>query len=210
VRTVAVHAAGAAAADFAYALDGSPCETILGGGVCAYPSGVAQLFPRDRALADKCIEAYVGAPLVDSRGNPMGLLAVLFKRPLEDPGHVESLLRIFATRAAGELERRGQLIALEHMAHHDSLTRLANREFLRKRMAEALSAGREGTLLLIDLDRFKEINDTLGHAVGDVLLGHLGERLASRADPGTLVARLGGDEFAIWRDGTLEPAAART
>jgi diguanylate cyclase (GGDEF)-like protein/PAS domain S-box-containing protein len=207
VRTVAVQAGGASAADFEYVLDGSPCETILGRGLCAYPSGVARRFPRDRALAEKGIEAYVGAPLLDSNGEPQGLLAVLFRRPLDDPAHAESLLRIFAARAAAELERRKQIDALEHLAMHDPLTGLPNRAHLHRRIAESLAAGESLALLLVDLDHFKEINDTLGHAVGDTLLQHVADRL--REAVGAEVARLGGDEFAVLVRDVREQGRAR-
>ena len=82
-------------------------------------------------------------------------------------------------------------------AQRDALTGLLNRTALRGHLAAAVAAGRGGALLCIDLDRFKMVNDTLGHPVGDALLLKIAERLrrATRADD--LVARLGGDEFAV-------------
>ena len=210
VRTIAVHAEGGPAPDFDYVLSGSPCETIVGGGVCAYPSRVAQLFPADRALAQKGIEAYVGAPLRDARGLPLGLIAVLFRRALGDSRMAEDLLRIFAARASGELQRRHDREALEHLAHHDSLTGLPNRVRLKQCVDTTLAAGEGGALLLIDLDRFKEINDTLGHPVGDVLLQRVAATLLGGLRPyaGACVARLGGDEFAVWIPGAAGTEAA--
>jgi diguanylate cyclase (GGDEF)-like protein/PAS domain S-box-containing protein len=91
--------------------------------------------------------------------------------------------------------------ALRHQALHDGLTNLPNRILLRERMQEAiLVAEREGTslaLLLLDLDRFKEINDTFGHQYGDRLLQQIGPRLRSVLRASDTVARLGGDEFAV-------------
>ena len=89
----------------------------------------------------------------------------------------------------------------EHQAHHDELTGLPNRTLLLRQAAGALaeaarSGGRAGFLLL-DLDRFKEVNDTLGHHVGDELLRAVARRLTHSIRPGDLVARLGGDEFAV-------------
>jgi len=90
---------------------------------------------------------------------------------------------------------------LEHRALHDALTGLPNRALLADRLDQALQAGeRQGTkagLLLIDLDRFKEINDTLGHHYGDELLTLVGPRLAGALRGVDTVARLGGDEFAV-------------
>jgi diguanylate cyclase (GGDEF)-like protein len=95
-----------------------------------------------------------------------------------------------------ELNRRN-----EHMALHDGLTGLPNRILFRDRLHQAvLHAKREGTtvgVMLIDLDRFKEINDTLGHHNGDILLQQVGPRLRKVLRESDSVARLGGDEFAI-------------
>ena len=213
LSTIAVNAAGKPSPDFEYALAGTPCETIIGHGVCAYPDRAWELFPRDRALARMGIEAYVGAPLNDSSGRPLGLFAVLFRRPLVESKLAENLLTIFAARASAELERGRQLKSLEHQAHHDPLTGLPNRELLRKRLEAGMGpdAKGAGALLLIDLDRFKEINDTLGHHVGDVMLIRLSRRLEleMKASCGGTVARLGGDEFAVWIEGIDEVGAAR-
>ncbi len=104
----------------------------------------------------------------------------------------------------------------DHQANHDELTGLLNRKLLAKRGSEALaSAGAAGTragFLLIDLDRstgLKQVNDTLGHAVGDRLLQTVAHRLEHSVRPGDVVARLGGDEFAVLLPSVKEAAAAR-
>jgi diguanylate cyclase (GGDEF)-like protein len=104
----------------------------------------------------------------------------------------------------------------DHQANHDELTGLLNRKLLAKRGGEALaSAGVAGTragFLLIDLDRstgLKQVNDTLGHAVGDRLLQTVAHRLEHSVRPGDVVARLGGDEFAVLLPSVKEAAAAR-
>jgi diguanylate cyclase (GGDEF)-like protein len=88
-----------------------------------------------------------------------------------------------------------------HQATHDALTGLPNRLMLRDRLEQALAAAArrtgEAAVLLIDLDRFKEINDTLGHSYGDELLRQVGPRLETVLRDGDSVARLGGDEFAV-------------
>ncbi|MFC4071328.1 diguanylate cyclase domain-containing protein [Actinoplanes subglobosus] len=91
---------------------------------------------------------------------------------------------------------------LEHRATHDPLTGLGNRAALTEALTEAVSRppGERGWLLLLDLDGFKEVNDTLGHPVGDELLVALGTGFR-RTVPDGLVARLGGDEFAVIVDG---------
>ncbi|HWH28661.1 MAG TPA: EAL domain-containing protein, partial [Mycobacteriales bacterium] len=93
------------------------------------------------------------------------------------------------------------LAAREHEALHDSLTGLPNRTLFRLRLQQALEAARVAparlAVLLVDLDHFKEINDTLGHQVGDELIAEVSRRLSANLRPGDTVARLGGDEFAV-------------
>jgi len=90
---------------------------------------------------------------------------------------------------------------LEIQATHDALTGLPNRSFLQKQLEQETQIAHESNipaaLLLLDLDRFKEVNDTLGHTVGDALLQKISHRLKSYLRPNDLIARLGGDEFAI-------------
>lgn len=97
-------------------------------------------------------------------------------------------------------------VALEHQALHDALTGLPNRSLLIDRMQQAIFAARrdngELALLMMDLDRFKEINDTLGHHVGDRVLKDVAARLSQTLREMDTVARLGGDEFAILLPGT--------
>jgi diguanylate cyclase (GGDEF)-like protein len=112
--------------------------------------------------------------------------------------------------ARRRLERQAALT--RHQALHDALTGLPNRALLRDRGERAIaSAKRYGGivgLLLIDLDRFKDINDTLGHHQGDALLRSVAERLASVLREADSVARLGGDEFAVLLPQLPEPDAA--
>jgi len=95
---------------------------------------------------------------------------------------------------------------------HDALTGLPNRTLLAERFAHALHHGwRENSLtglLLIDLDRFKEVNDTFGHHYGDELLTQVGPRLSEHLRPGDTIARLGGDEFAVLLPGVVDLAGA--
>ncbi|HEX7301389.1 bifunctional diguanylate cyclase/phosphodiesterase [Lentzea sp.] len=89
----------------------------------------------------------------------------------------------------------------EHEAHHDALTGLANRSLLARRMEQAVEKARKKdeplALLIVDLDRFKEVNDSLGHHTGDLLLRQVANRLSWAVRDTDLVARLGGDEFAV-------------
>ena len=106
--------------------------------------------------------------------------------------------------------RRKAEAQIAHMAHHDALTDLPNRVLFRERLVKALESVDRGKLavLCIDLDRFKAVNDMLGHPIGDALLRVVGDRLQASARPTDLVARLGGDEFAIVQTGTEQPFGA--
>jgi len=103
--------------------------------------------------------------------------------------------------ALGGLSLRAYQKYLRRMAVTDPLTGLANRALLRERLRESIAEGRErgllSTVALIDLDRFKEVNDNLGHHQGDAVLREVGERLGQAVRVGDTVARLGGDEFAL-------------
>jgi diguanylate cyclase (GGDEF)-like protein len=92
---------------------------------------------------------------------------------------------------------RRQQVELEHLAMHDPLTGLANRARFGAVLAEFLDAHRPASVLLIDIDDFKAVNDTLGHAVGDQLLHQVALRLRQHSAVADLPARLGGDEFAV-------------
>ena len=112
--------------------------------------------------------------------------------------------------------RAGQLASLaaekEHMALHDLMTGLPNRVLFRERVSAAVAAaaqaGTRAAVMIMDLDGFKEINDTLGHHNGDAVLKQIAERLGGPEDPGRVVARLGGDEFGILLLGVNDPAGA--
>ena len=98
-------------------------------------------------------------------------------------------------------ERRRIEAQVRHLAHHDPVTGLPNRVLLRERLESALRRktkdGLNVAVLLLDLDMFKEVNDTLGHPAGDALLQAVGRRLSSVVRSDGVVARLGGDEFAV-------------
>ena len=112
--------------------------------------------------------------------------------------------------ASGELQ--SQNYQLEHVAHHDALTGLPNRILFRQdlevRLKTARTEGPAAAILLLDLDGFKDVNDTLGHDVGDALLQAVAGRLVRLSHGTDLVCRLGGDEFAILSSGLTEQQAS--
>lgn len=323
VRTLAVWYHGEIISNYDYSLVGTPCENVRDQGLCIYPSGVQRRFPEDRPLQEMGFESYIGVPLLNTEGRPMGLMAILDDKPLQEPELAESLLRIFAVRAAAEMERlkhegelrlaatmfentteavivtdsdahvitvnkafgkitgfneeevvgsnprlwkserhdeafyqamwaslketrqwqgeiwnrrkggdiypawmtinaihndQGQLTnyvsvfsdisaikeseeRLHFLAHHDPLTCLPNRLLFTARLEHALQHAhrqkRVVAVMFLDLDNFKQINDGLGHTVGDKVLQEVADRLAGQIREDDTVARMGGDEFAI-------------
>jgi diguanylate cyclase (GGDEF)-like protein len=123
------------------------------------------------------------------------------------------LVALFALPLAAIYINAAMSVQREHQAHHDELTGLCNRKLLIKSTGEALAqaavTGSRAGFLLLDLDRFKEVNDTLGHPVGDRLLRIVANRLTHSVRPGDIVARLGGDEFAVLLPSVREASAAR-
>jgi diguanylate cyclase (GGDEF)-like protein len=113
-----------------------------------------------------------------------------------------ALFRTSRTQTKHLVERRKHLTELEKQATHDSLTGMLNRDFLYTHLHASLGDDKHprenAALLMIDLDGFKEINDTLGHHSGDLLLRQIGPRLQPLLRPTDTLARLGGDEFALW------------
>ena len=146
--------------------------------------------------------------VVHADGRPRRAEIVVTNR-LEDPD-VEG----YVLNARDDTERRALEEQLTHMAFHDPLTDLANRALFRNRVEHALARRRPDGLvgaLFIDLDDFKNVNDSLGHAVGDELLVLVAERLRRDLRPGDTVGRLGGDEFAVLLediDDELQPVRA--
>ncbi|MBR1147569.1 EAL domain-containing protein [Bradyrhizobium sp. AUGA SZCCT0431] len=105
-------------------------------------------------------------------------------------------------------EQRQSEVKIEYMAHHDSLTELANRVLLNERLEHALSRGEAVAVHHLDLDQFKAVNDTFGHHAGDKLLKIVAERLCGLVRDTDTIARMGGDEFVIVQAPIADPADA--
>jgi len=127
--------------------------------------------------------------------------------PVEDGGQLTHWIAFLRDVT----DNRNEIVALRHQAMHDGLTDLPNRMMLFDRLADALEAARSDgrliALLLMDLDRFKDVNDTFGHHFGDVLLKQVAFRLRNQLHVDDTVARLGGDEFAIVLTSALDANA---
>jgi len=327
LRTLGFYAHGTVQPNFEYLLAGTPCEIVMEqGGECYFPEQLQHRFPNDADLVTMGAHSYLGVPLDDPSGRPLGHMCVLDVRPMHDLLWAAKIMSVFAARAAAELRREraeqqtrklssaveqtadavlitdrhgsieyvnrafeqisgysaaeavgqrpnlvksgehdatyyqrlwntlhagdvyrdvlvnrrkdGELYyeektitplrdaagvithfvstgkditermhsqeRLHYMAHHDALTKLPNRALLLDRLTQSLAYARWHrrlvAVMFLDLDRFKRINDTLGHAAGDQLLRALALRLKATLRERDTVARFGGDEFVMLLD----------
>jgi PAS domain S-box-containing protein len=124
-RTVAVWCDGKFEDDVTYALKDTPCGDVVGKTVCCFPASVCQFFPRDQVLQDLRAESYLGVTLWSHRGQPIGLIALISRRPLTNRAPAEATLKLVAERAAGELERLAAEAALqEKLSELERMNRL--------------------------------------------------------------------------------------
>ncbi|MGE3066534.1 MAG: PAS-domain containing protein [Hyphomicrobiaceae bacterium] len=137
------------------------------------------------------------------RERPDGTVIEVRGLPLASGGFVTTYMDV--------TERRRSEARIVHMALHDTMTGLANRTHLGDRLEQALARAQRGEMIavhLIDLDHFKNVNDTLGHHAGDTLIRMVAERLSALVRETDTVGRMGGDEFAVVQTGISHPADA--
>jgi diguanylate cyclase (GGDEF)-like protein/PAS domain S-box-containing protein len=141
------------------------------------------------------------APVVDAGGLPLGVIVIFFREIKEPTPEDRSRLHVAAGMASIAIEHRRLTDRLSYQAQHDALTGLPNRFLLEDRLQQAIAyANRHQSrvaVLLLDLDGFKYINDTLGHQAGDQVLIEVSRRLRSVTRKADTLARIGGDEFCL-------------
>jgi len=106
LETIAVCAGGEIVDDFRYLLEGTPCNNVFNKETCYYPREIQQHFPQDHLLWEMGVESYIGVPLFDNDGVPLGVVVVLGHSPMERRQPVESIMRIFAARIAAEMQHK--------------------------------------------------------------------------------------------------------
>lgn len=154
------------------------------------------------AVATLALTNFATVSIIRDGGAHSGLFSSIWPILLTS-GVAVILVMSFLYRSLVEMvqELEGREAAAQHQALHDPLTGLSNRALLEDRLGQALTRcrrdGEKVALLMLDLDRFKQVNDTLGHHAGDQLVQQVGERLSGLLREVDTVARIGGDEFAV-------------
>ncbi|HYP08278.1 MAG TPA: diguanylate cyclase, partial [Bryobacteraceae bacterium] len=132
-----------------------------------------------------------------TQGEVRGVISVFAPEPTVPDAHEIAMSETVSRLAAVAIEHRWLYDNLHRQATKDSLTGLPNRSVFESTLAQNLRDNARLALLWIDLDRFKEVNDSLGHRIGDALIRQVAGRLSECAGKATLLARIGGDEFAV-------------
>jgi diguanylate cyclase (GGDEF)-like protein/PAS domain S-box-containing protein len=221
-QTLVHGAAPSFPSSFLHELDGLPIAA--GSGACGTAAFLGETVIVPDVLTDPSCAAYRAVarehdlrgcwsvPVhAASDGRVLGTFACYVSEVRGPTPTEEGVLDSVAQLAAIAIERTQFEDRLAHQAHHDPLTRLPNRilfgELLEHSLRRAQRSGAAVAVLFFDLDRFKVVNDSLGHDAGDELLDALGARLSGVLRPGDVVARFGGDEFTVLCD-DLEPGVA--
>ena len=190
-RTVSLHGADPRFEQESFAVKDRPCREVIERGY----------FSDGR---------YAGIALADGEAL-VGWMAVIHPTRFEDDEIVRAVLEFTAARASAELRARilhEALSLAQAKSMRDELTTLPNRPQFEQQIELALDSARPFAVLLLDLDRFNVVNDTLGHRAGDVLLSGAAHRIRATLRPCDLVARLTSDEFAILLDGASDAEAS--
>ncbi|WP_426700020.1 diguanylate cyclase domain-containing protein [Rhodanobacter sp. Col0626] len=155
---------------------------------------------------------WLGVPLASQRG-VIGVLAVQsYSGEVRYTEQDQALLQFVSTQVAAAIERKQIETWLQYIARHDPLTALPNRELFHERLRNALVKARKDgqrlSVLYIDLDRFKLVNDSFGHDIGDLLLREVAARIGRCVRESDTVGRVGGDEFVVLLNGISLPEHA--
>jgi diguanylate cyclase (GGDEF)-like protein/PAS domain S-box-containing protein len=200
-RVLAVHHRFAPTADTPDPVEQAAARQVLGGKEIVQLAEAWRNLPEDAFVRERRFEGLVGLPLLDERRVCLGALVVGRREPLSSNPSVADSLRVVAHRLALALELRRVRDQGRARGLQDALTGLPNRLLFNDRLEstiqEAHRTGEMFAVVFVDLDRFKNINDSLGHAVGDQVLIAVSKRLRASVRASDTVARYAGDEFTM-------------
>ena len=189
---------------FSYNLQNTPCQNVIALDYAVYAHDVQIDFPEDELLLDMNLQGYAGIALTNKNNEPLGLFVVLSENPLDDVDHVTQILKLYVASISAEMQRfdtEKSNHSLKNLAYYDPLTKLPNRLLLTDRLTRAVTNSSRTqkmvAVCLMDLDGFKEVNDTLGHEAGDFVLVNVSRRIEKLLRAEDTIARLGGDEYVI-------------
>ncbi|WP_163528278.1 GGDEF domain-containing phosphodiesterase [Halobacillus ihumii] len=214
ITAVSMFHKGAVSKGFTYLVKNTPCVEVVRGKEYYIPQRAYELYPEDELFVENKFESYFGAPLLNSKREVIGVLAIMDTSLRKNGPMSKALFRIFADRMANELSKRRTERELKHISQFDPLTGLVSRNYFKDLLAEQLDDSRQKdqqlAMIFIDLDNFKMINDTWGHERGDELLkqfaSHL-NRIFARMD--CIISRISSDEFAVLLRGESDVVRAR-
>ncbi|AWB32516.1 bifunctional diguanylate cyclase/phosphodiesterase [Orrella marina] len=192
--TLAVSFRGESADNILYDLHGTPCETVPERELCQYPESVSTQFPDDKMLQDFGIQSYCGMPVLTSSCEKLGILIALAKRPVKLGEADQEIMRIAAAQIGANMELARNQHRIQSLIFEDAVTGLANRRRILDWLDETPGVQ---SVILLDIKRFKDINDLHGHLIGDAVLYAVGERLKSRVSGLGFLGRLSSDEYVI-------------
>ncbi|MNF36018.1 Cyclic di-GMP phosphodiesterase Gmr [compost metagenome] len=189
-----------------FSVTGRLCAEVIRSGqpVLVTPEQPFAVSDGSAVVSDQDAPCWLGVPLSSQKGTIGALVVKSMPGDVHYTERDKELLQYVCAQVAAAIERKQLHSRLQYMAQHDHLTRLPNRELLRERMASALGKAKRDlgrmALLYVDLDDFKQVNDTYGHGVGDMLLQAVANRLQGCVRESDTVARIGGDEFVVLLD----------
>ncbi|MDO9321377.1 MAG: diguanylate cyclase [Pseudomonas sp.] len=192
----------------------SICQEVVRNGqpLLLTPETLNSLLATLPMAVDVSAFCWLGVPLYSSQGT---IGALVLKSKAGSVSYTEKhleLLQFVATQVVTAIERKRLYARLQHMAQNDELTGLPNRTFLHDRLSVALTrvkhSGGRVCVIFLDLNKFKRVNDSFGHAVGDLLLQEVASRLKQAVREGDTVARIGGDEFVVLLESIKQPETA--
>lgn len=214
LQTVSAFAEDKLVDNYQFNLAGTPFGTLLQQGLVCHGDQLRRLYPDDPFAQRLKLDYFAGIPLTASNGDILGMMAIFGENTMQRQVEAETMLQLFALRAAAELERRQAAETIDYISCYDGLTGLPNGGKFKELLIQGLAVARHQKELLavaiLDLDRFKKVNDTLGHALGDQLLKDVSTRLVNCLRRQDTVARLGGDEYLLLLTGLKDKANVKS